>query len=467
MDLLSTLRQFPNLADVPDNQLQWFVDRAEQKHFSEQTTTTEAGAAINYLTVLLDGRIRIDGGAADDLVVYDTPGSILGILPYSRLKETTFALIADPDTTVLQLHRDHLREMTQQCYELTAVMVQQMTDRVRDFTRQIQQGEKMASLGRLSAGLAHELNNPVSAVVRSADALKSHMKATPERFKAVMSIQLPEDKVDLVNVVMFNRLKQEAPPLSMLERNSRQDDLTDWLDDHAIDNPDDLTDSLVEFGFTIDDMDEIGDRVSKKNLSAVLGWIVNNLVTEKLVREIAEASERISTLVGSIKSYTHMDRGEGSEAVKLETGIRNTLTLLNHKLKSKHISASVSIPPDLPTLKAWPGELNQVWTNLIDNAVDAMPDGGKIEITTELDQRPDGSAFIYTRVIDNGEGIPDNIQSKIFEPFFTTKEMGAGTGLGLDIVQGIIKHHRGSIKVESKPGRTEFIVCLPIQGVNE
>lgn len=438
------------------------VERAEEHEFSEQTTITQSGEAIDYLTLLLEGKIRIDGGAADDIVVYDTPGGVLGVLPYSRIKEAKFPVVADANTRVLQLHRDHLRNMTEHCYELTEIMVQQMTDRVRDFTRQIQQGEKMASLGRLSAGLAHELNNPVSAVVRSADALKNHMKATPERFKSVMAIQLAPAEVDVVNEVMFKRLQQEFTPLSMLERNSRQDDLTDWLDDNNIENPDDLTDSMVDFGFTVDDMDEIGDRVSADNLAAVLGWIVNNLVTEKLVREIAEASGRISTLVSSIKSHTNMDRGEGRSEVKLKNDIMNTLTLLDYKLKSKRISASVTVPPDLPVLKGWRGELNQVWTNLIDNAVDAMPDGGKIEINTVLDQRADGSAFVYTHVIDNGEGIPEDIQSKIFEPFFTTKEIGSGTGLGLDIVQGIMKHHRGSIKVESKPGRTEFIVCLPV-----
>lgn len=462
MDLVSTLHKFPNFSEVPEAQLQWFVERAEERHFSETTTTTPAGVAIDYLTVLLSGRIRIDGGASDDIIVYDVPGCILGILPYSRMKAATFPVIADANTTVLQLHRDHLRSMTEHCYELTEIMVRQMTDRVRDFTRQIQQGEKMASLGRLSAGLAHELNNPVSAVVRSAGALKSHMNATPERFKAVMAIHLPEEEIDLVNALMFKRLKGGPATLSMLERNTLEDDITDWLDDNSIENPEDLTESLVEFGFTVDDLDEIGDRVSAENLSAILGWIVNNLVTEKLVREIAEASKRISTLVGSIKSYTHMDRGEGREKIELKNDIMNTLTLLDHKLKVKHISTSVNIPPDLPTFKGWPGELNQVWTNLIDNAVDAMPDGGKIEIKTELDQRADGSAFVYTRVIDNGEGIKPEIKSKIFDPFFTTKAMGAGTGLGLDIVQGIIKHHRGSIKVESEPGRTEFIVCLPV-----
>lgn len=462
MSHLQTLQSFPNFADVPAEQLQWLAERLEERHITEPTTLINAGASIDYLTILVKGRVRIDGGAADDILVYEAPGSISGVLPYSRLKTATFPIVAEAETTLLQLHRDHLREMAQTCYELTEVMVRQMTDRVRDFTRQIQQEEKMASLGRLSAGLAHELNNPVAAVVRSADALKSHMKATPERFKAVMSIQLSKEEVDMVNEVMFSRIQQKSPTLSMLERNSREDDLTDWLDDHGVENPEDLTESLVDFGFTEDDLEQISDRVDDGNLNAVMGWIVNNLVTEKLVREIAEASSRISTLVSSIKSYTHMDRGEGREEINLEEGIRSTLTLLNHKLKSKRIRASVDVPAKLPCLTGWPGQLNQVWTNLIDNAVDAMPDGGRLDIRAELEERPDGSAFVYTHVTDSGEGIPEAIQSKIFDPFFTTKEIGKGTGLGLDIVQGIVRRHRGSIKLQSQPGRTEFIICLPV-----
>ena len=195
----------------------------------------------------------------------------------------------------------------------------------------------------------------------------------------------------------------------------------------------------------------------------MLNWIVNNFVTEKLIVEIADASARIGALVGAIKSYTHMDRGGGKLELDLAEGIHSTLTLLNHKLKAKHIAAAVTIPADLPVVCGWPGELNQVWTNLIDNAVDAMTDGGKLEITAGVDKHADASEYVLTKVIDNGAGIPDEIRSKIYDPFFTTKGIGKGTGLGLDIVKGIIKHHNGSIKVDSKPGRTEFTVCLPVK----
>ena len=167
----------------------------------------------------------------------------------------------------------------------------------------------------------------------------------------------------------------------------------------------------------------------------------------------------MATLVGSIKSYTHMDRGGGKETVILADGIRSTLTLLGHKLRAKNGTVAVDIPADLPTIQGWPGELNQIWTNLIDNAIDAAPDtGGTLTIRSYVEREE----FIYTTITDNGSGIPDDIQQKIFEPFFTTKGIGKGSGLGLDIAQGIVRHHNGSIKVASQPGETTFTVCLPL-----
>ncbi|MBD2753161.1 ATP-binding protein [Spirosoma validum] len=469
MNLVENLRLFPAFEAVPDEQLQWFIDRAEEVTFPRETVIHKANEPVDYLILLLDGRIRIDVGAngAGDEIIYETQ-SILGMLPFSRMKKFPSRLIAEKQAHVLQLHRDHLRDLIHTCYELTEAFVHQMTTRVRDFTKMTQQTEKMASLGRLSAGLAHELNNPVAAVVRSVDTLKSHLRATPEAFKTVMSLDLTDEQVDSVRTVFFGKVDQQLAadvkkPLTLLERSSREDDLTDWLDDHGIDDSLDLAGPLVEFGVSVDDLDWLLEKIGDENLVGVVNWIVNNLVTEKLVLDIGEASKRIAMLVNSIKNYTHMDRGGGKEVVQLGEGIRNTLTLLEHKVKSKHIELNVLIPDGLPTVCGWPGELNQVWTNLIDNAIDAMPDGGKLEISSQPDRQAEGLEFVLTKVIDNGPGIPADIQDKIFEPFFTTKPIGKGTGLGLDIVQGVIKHHNGSIKVNSKPGRTEFSICLPVQ----
>ncbi|WP_460982858.1 sensor histidine kinase [Spirosoma fluminis] len=463
MTLLESLRQFPQFANVPDDQLQWLMEQAEEKTFPQNHVLYKPDTPVDYLIVLLDGRIRIDAGSSaanDELIIYE-PQSILGVLPFSRMKSIPNRIVAEKPSHVLMLHRDYLRELVQTCFELTEALVQQMTTRVRDFTRYAQQEEKMASLGRLSAGLAHELNNPVSAVVRSVDTLKEHMHATPEAFKTIMHLKLNDEQVDSVNEAFFKKLEQKASAgagLSLLERSSLEDEVTDWFDDHGVDDSVDLAGPLVEYGFTVDDLDWILDRIGDENLVGVMNWLVNNLVTQNLVKDISEASKRISTLIGSIKDYTHMDRGVGKELIHLAEGIRSTLALLNHKLKQKQITVKVQLPDDLPPVCGWPSELNQVWTNLIDNAIDALPEGGQLSISGELDRE-----FVLTKVTDNGSGIPEAIQDKIFEPFFTTKGIGKGTGLGLDIVQGIVKHHNGSIRVDSKPGRTEFCVCLPIQ----
>ena len=460
MTLLETLRQFPLFEAVPDEQLQWLIDRADEQNFSSEQVINRPGEPVDNLMVMLDGRIRIDGpnGTGDEMLIYESQ-SVLGVLPFSRLSTAVSWVVAEKPTRVLLLHKDHFREMAQTCYELTEAFVHQMTTRVRTFTKQTQQTEKLASLGRLSAGLAHELNNPVAAVVRSADTLREHLRATPEAFKTIMHLSLNDQQVDSANRLIFQKIDQSLPALSLMQRSDREDELTDWLDDHGVDDSLDLAGPLVEFGFTVDDLEWILERIGDENVAGVTAWLVNNLVTEKLVTDISEASKRISTLVGSIKNYTHMDRGAGKERLRLADGIHSTLTLLNHKLKAKHIALTVDLPDNLPAVCGWPGELNQVWTNLIDNAIDALPDGGQLTISGE----PNGSEFVLAKIIDNGPGIPDDIRDKIFEPFFTTKEIGKGTGLGLDIVQGIIKHHNGSVKVHSGPGRTEFSVCLPLE----
>lgn len=458
MATLTDLRTFPAFEPVPDEQLQWLLDRAQEATYPANYTLNKSGDPIDHLRLLLEGSISIVESGAEDLIEYTAP-AILGVLPYSRLDKATFPVVTDTAVRVLDLHRDQLREMAVSCYELTAALVQQMTDRVRNFTQQAQQEEKMASLGRLSAGLAHELNNPVSAIVRNADALRQHMRATPEQFKAIIHLNLTDAQTDAVNEWLFEKLDNRVGPLSLLERSSLEDDLTDWLDEHNVPDAPDLAATLAEFRFDEADLDFIQEQVDEQNLASVLNWVTNNLVTEKLVVDIGEASGRMAALVSSIKAYTHMDRGGGREAVRVGEGIQSTLTLLGHKLRAKQITVTLDVPDTLPSLQAWPGELNQVWTNLIDNAIDALPEqGGTLAIRSYVEREQ----FLYTTFTDNGSGIPADIQSKIFEPFFTTKGLGKGTGLGLDIVQGVIRHHNGSLNVKSKPGETTFTVCLPL-----
>ncbi|WP_128546444.1 sensor histidine kinase [Larkinella soli] len=462
MNCLLSLQQNPTFRNVPEDQLQWLVDHSECRDYPAETILVRPGDATDHFLIVMAGRLQvylIQQGQQQELVTWEE-GSLAGVLPFSRMKESTSYWKTMDPTTLLSLHRDYFREMIRSKYELTETLVHQLTSRVRESTRQMQQNEKMMSLGRMSAGLAHELNNPVSAVVRSATTLKSHLQATPEQFKAVMAIQLQNEQVDTMSELLFRKMKEHTTlaPLSLMERSNLEDDLMDWLDDNGVSNGSDLTEALVDFRFTPDDLDMILGQVGPKPIPAVLNWMVNNLVTEKLVIDIESASKRIASLVEAIKAYTHMDRGSGRECIRLRDGIDSTLRLLKHKLKDKHIEVEIDMPEGLPQVEAYPSELNQVWTNLIDNAVDAMSDGGRLKITAEVDHE-----FVLTRFTDNGAGIPKTIIDQIFDPFFTTKPVGKGTGLGLDIVQGIIRHHNGKIYVDSEPGRTEFKVCLPIQ----
>jgi signal transduction histidine kinase len=320
----------------------------------------------------------------------------------------------------------------------------------------------MMALGKLSAGLAHELNNPASAVVRGSASLLKHLKLVPDAFKRVMALKLSVDDVTYVSDKLFSVVcKDEKPTLTMMERSEKEDDVLDWLDDHAVENSQEIAENLVDFGFSVADLDDFKKHIPEEALSSVFGWINNNLVTEKMVIDIEEASRRIAELVGAVKTFTHMDQGHGKQYADIHNGIRNTLTMLQHKIKQSGVKVEELFDTTLPQVNAMIGELNQVWTNLIDNALDAMEAGGKGVLQIKTGRAKD---CVQVCIIDNGPGIPEDIKSRIFDPFFTTKEAGKGTGLGLDVVTNIVKQHNGKIKVESEPGRTAFIVEFPFNG---
>jgi signal transduction histidine kinase len=460
MDFLQRLQQNESLAEVPEAELQWLLNNSEVVIVEEGEPLYQNGDSIDNLFIILDGCLRMFVNRNNQYreLGNNEQGYMGGLLPYSRLKTAVASATALEKTTVLYLHRNKFREMiaTQAC--LTESLVHLMLDRVRDFTKLDQQNEKMISLGKLSAGLAHELNNPAAAVVRSASALKKQLGFVPEKFKAVISIQLSEQQIDRVNEIISAIMKKEVKEVSLMEKSALEDDLTDWLEEHEVDNAYELAESFVEYHITVDDLEGIEEQVSEKYLAVVLEWLNNVLTTERMVNEIGEASQRIGSLVKSVKEYSHMDGGADKKKVVLRDGVESTLRMLQHKLKTKNIKVHVDMPDTLPMINVSPGEMNQVWTNLIDNAIDALPEDGEIRIESTKDRN-----FLVTRVVDNGTGIPPEVINQIFDPFFTTKEIGKGSGLGLEIAQNIIKRHRGQIKATSRPGYTEFNVCLPIE----
>ena len=231
----------------------------------------------------------------------------------------------------------------------------------------------------------------------------------------------------------------------------------DWLEKLGVPNDREAAETFTEFGFSITELEDLCREIEKDALVHILQWLENLLSSQKLIHDLDDASSRISNLVGAIKSHVHMDRTNELQPTNIHTDIENTLTLLGYKLREKNIEVRKNFAENMPQVPVFVGEMNQVWTNLIDNAIFALEKNGELTVKTSSEN---GQAKIC--ILDNGAGIPKEFMSRIFDPFFTTKKVGEGTGIGLDTVNRIIKHHDGEIKVTSVPGRTEFIVCLPL-----
>lgn len=461
---IQDLQLFEALREVPAPQLQWLIDNSETEHFAEGDYIYKPDDEIRGVHFILSGTIefyRIQGG--NKLPVTEiTAHQVTGILPYSRARGSIAFSCCRTAVEMMTFPKARLRDMIAQHYELTQALVFVMTNRVRDFTIVTQQNEKMMALGKLAAGLAHELNNPAAAIVRGSDTLGEHLRGAPETFRRLLSAQLTTEEADFVcEKIGQSTSAAEKPVPGMLERSSQEDAISDWLYDHKIQEAADMAENFRHYGFDPATLDAFAEKLPPEYLGTVLTWISSHFTTERMLADIREASQRISGLVKSVKIFTHMDGGADKQFINIHTGIHNTLVMMQHKLRRNKIEVIEAFDDTLPPVFALSGELNQVWTNLIDNAADAMePLGsGTLTIRTERD-----GEFVKVSVTDDGPGIPPENLSRIFDPFFTTKEIGKGTGLGLDAVMNIIRQHRGSVKATSEPGNTVFTICFPING---
>jgi signal transduction histidine kinase len=462
------LAVLPTLTAVPRVQLEWLAAHGEVRGFVDGATVyskerpdgivkDSREAATPGLFIVLAGRLsvrRVDGAGVDREVRELKPGSVSGMLPYSRLTNPAAYIVSDGPAEILLIASTDVREMTRACYDVTAFCVHQMLDRARVFKSDDLQQEKMASLGRLSAGIAHELNNPSSAIGRSAremDACRLELAAAAQ---ALGAASLSGERLSA-----FGRLKEAAErtlddTLSPLARADREDAVDAWLADHGVDT--DLTDRLASTGVTIEDLDAANTGLSGNQLAVALRYVAANVTAGRLSMEITKAAVRIQSLVAAVKKHTHMDRAPSVEAIRLDMHLNDTLTLVGSRARAKGVALALTVDPDLPAVEGLVGELNQVWLNLLDNAIDAAPENGQVSVTAVRER-----GTVIVRVTDDGAGIAGSDLARIFDPFFTTKPVGQGVGLGLDIVQTVVRSHRGSVEVDSRPGRTEFRVCLP------
>jgi len=455
--LIDELRQVPGLADLTDEQLAWFASHGTIETYESGEDVFQAGADADHMTIVLDGAVEILFAVSGQLVpaLVQRKGALTGVLPFSRMRTYGGSGRASGYTRLFQLNQSHFDEMLRVAPVLGPRLVSMMTDRVREGTRLAQQREKMMALGKLSAGLAHELNNPAAAVRRNADALTEQLAKLPQLTRAMLDEHVGGDVIARAEPLVRST-RVSAP--SGVERSRREQAIGSWLDQAGVPDSWLFVDVFVDAGLRPDDLRAATDGLTPAVTASLVVWAAAVIGARRLSDDIHAAAARISELVTSIKVYSHMDRSGNRERFDVREGIDSTLVMLGHKLKRKQITLERHYADDLPPIDGFPGELNQVWTNLIDNAIDAMDAGGVLRIETQRD-----GSMALVRVIDNGTGIAPEIKSRIFEAFFTTKPIGEGTGLGLDIVQHIVaQQHGGRVDVESIPGRTVFTVALPI-----
>jgi signal transduction histidine kinase len=321
----------------------------------------------------------------------------------------------------------------------------------------IGQRERLLALGSLTAGLTHELNNPAAAAVRATSSLRERVNGMRGKLRLLAAGKYPKASLEPIIELQQRAAEQvaKAPKLDALEASDREDELADWLDGHGVSDGWLLAPVFVQAGMSTEWLDQVLDTVGGEMLEPALRWLNYTVETELLMNEIEDATTRVSTLVGAAKQYSQLDRAP-FQVVDVHDLLSSTLLMLSAKLKG--ITVVKQYDKSLPKIPAYAAELNQVWTNLIDNAAAAMHGEGTLTIRTARD---DGNVLV--EISDTGPGIPEEIKQRIFEPFFTTKPVGEGTGLGLDIAWRIVvKKHHGDLKVESVPGDTRFQVRLPI-----
>ncbi len=457
-DLIDRLAAHKTIGAAPREELAWLAAHGSIRQLNSGQVLVAKGAVIDHLWIVLKGRLAIfvDRGAGPHKIMEWREGELTGLLPYSRLVSAPGNSFAEEPSEIFAVHRDHIREMIRECHEVTKILVHSMLDRARAFNASDLHDEKMVSLGKLSAGLAHELNNPASAIERGAALLSARLEDSERAARALGAARLSDaqlTKVDTVRVACTATLV--AGVRSPIQQAEREQAVYDWLDEHGLDvgTADELADTAVTFGT----LDTLASSVDGAALNAVLRWAAAGCSVRGLATEIQGAAARITDLVTAIKGFTHMDQALIAEPVDLPLGLSNTIAVLKSKARAKSVSVVINVEPDLPRVIGFAGELNQIWANLIDNALDAVADGGHVEVQAKRELQQ-----VVVRVIDNGAGIPAEILQRIFEPFFTTKPIGLGTGLGLDIVRRLVRHNDGEISVESQPGRTEFRVALPL-----
>jgi signal transduction histidine kinase len=454
-------------AALTPEQLDWIAGQGDVVRYAAGTDIVAEGEVAQCFYVLLSGTMSMSrqiGGDTVETTRTDYRGSYFGAVQFylddESARDYPASVRSITDTVVLALPAKEFAAKFAEWYPMAVHLLEGMLLGTRRSNQQVSERERLLALGKLSAGLTHELNNPAAAAIRATDALRD--KVTGMRNKLAMIADGRLAGAQLRKLVMaqdeFVKKVRHAPTLSPLETSDREDELSDWFDDHGIAGGWDLAPVFVAGGLGVEDMEAVSAACEDGMIEGPIRWLAYTVETESLLREITDATTRISDLVGAAKQYSQLDRAP-FRFIDVHEGLDATLVMFGRKLGEE---SGIKIVKDydrtLPQIPAYPAELNQVWTNIIDNAIDAM--GGKGQLTVRTAR---AGERVLVEIGDTGPGIPPDVRQRIFEPFFTTKGVGKGTGLGLDVsYRVIVTRHHGDVQVDSHPGDTRFQIYLPL-----
>lgn len=458
------LKNVPLFADLPDEDLRQLCEMLDRIELPAGHELFAEGSKGDRAYVIQEGELEITktSGQRQILLALRGTGDVIGEMALLEDLPRMATVTAHTDVTLLAIQREQLQKLLSTSSSAAEAMFYTVLKRWRSTTSKLRQSEKMAQIGTLTAGVAHELNNPAAAVKRGAEQLERAITLSAEAYERLGGAGLNEEQWLAWDGFTKKAQAQAARPPEMdaLTRSDREFELEEWLEDLGIEDAWELAPDLVNIDFPAEDLAAMSEQFSPEQFATVVKWLNMTYTMYNLLAELRQGAERISGIVKALKTYSYLDQAP-VQSVDIHQGLDDTLLILGHKLKNGP-SVKREYDPNLPEIMGYGSELNQVWTNIIDNAayaVDEMPSGeGRILLRTELDDD-----WISVRIEDNGPGIPAEIQGRLFDPFFTTKPPGVGTGLGLDISYNIVVNkHRGDIKITSEPGKTVFCVWLPV-----